>query len=240
MEKNCGIKANYNYSDNTVFFSTVENINTGINLDELLKKDYYIFLRISYSNSDVKYYSLCNSSKYEETTYYTITKNSNNNKILICFNNYNNNPYMLLKVEEVEKLPEKIYDVAIDIGTTKTKQSEDELIINCGKTLKNMLENEGLKVFLARDSNEKKDTESNMYDDNGRINTINASRAKLLISLDLNNNSYNKNSGGVEVYASSNLNLVFAKNLAESIVQKANAKYSKLNSFKKEERGICT
>ena len=32
---------------------------------------------------------------------------------------------MLLKVEEVEKLPENIYDVAIDIGTTKTKQSED-------------------------------------------------------------------------------------------------------------------
>ncbi len=240
MEQNCGIKANYDYQENTVFFSTEENINTGINLEELLTKDYYIFLRISYSNSDVKYYALCNKSKYQETKYYTITKNSKNNRIIICFSNYDNNPYMVLKVKELEKLPENVYDVAVDIGITKTKQSEDELIINCGKTLKNMLENEGMKVLLTRDSNEKKDTESNMYDDNGRINIINASGAKFLISLDLNNNLYSKNSGGVEVYAASNLNLAFATSLAGNIVQKANAKYSKLNLFKKEERSICT
>ena len=201
-------------------------------MEELLQNNYYIFLRISFSNSDVKYYSFCNNSNYQETTYYTIKKN---NKLLISFNNYNNISYMNINVNEIDELPEKVYDIAIDVGTTKEKQSEEELILKCGNNLKNMLENEGLKVFFARTNTEKKDNESNMYDEDGRINVLNSSHAKVLISLDLNNSSYSKKSGGVEIYAPSNSDLSFAKTLAHNIVQKASTSYSKLKSFKVED-----
>ena len=71
------------------------------------------------------------------------------------------------------------------------------------------------------------------------LNILNASCDKIIISLDLNNNSYSKKNGGVEVYAPNDVDLNFAKNIAQNIVEKANANYSKNNSFKKDERSIC-
>ena len=239
MGKSYGLKADYNYSDNTVYFSTIENLNNGINLEKLKQKNYYIFLRIAYSNSDVKYYSLCNKTEYENITYYTVTKNNKNDKILISFNNYKNIPYLSVNADESNSLPDNVYDIAIDLGVTKQKQSENELILKCGETLKNSLENVGFKVFITRDNLQKVDTDTNMYDEDGRINILNSSRAKILISLDLSNNSYSKKNGGVEVYAPNDVDLNFAKIMAQNIVEKANAKYSKNNSFKKDERSIC-
>lgn len=239
MEKNYGIKSDFSYIDNTIFFSTVNKINRGINLEELQQKDYYIFLRIAYSNSDIKYYSLFNKSQYVDTTYYTITKNNSNNKIIISFNSYNEIKYMNLNISEANSLPDDIYDIAIDIGISKTKKDEEELLLNCGKNLKNMLENKGLKVYLARENIETIDNENNMYDENGRINRINSIHSKYLLSLDLSNNTYSKKNGGVEVYAAPNCDLSLAKNIAQNIVQKANTSYSKYNSFKKEDRCIC-
>ncbi len=214
-------------------------MNNGINLEELKQKNCYIFLRIAYSNSDVKYYSLCNKTEYENITYYTVTKDTKNEKILISFNNYNSIPYMSINTDEVNSLPENVYDIAIDLGTTKNKQTENELILKCGENLKNSLENEGFKVFITRSDLQKIDTETNMYDENGRINILNASGAKILISLDLSSNQYSKKNGGVEVYAPNDVNLNFAKTMAQNIVNNSNAKYSQNNSFKKDERSIC-
>ena len=65
-------KADFNYVDNTLTFATSSEINSGINLEELSVNDYYILLKVTYSNSDIKYYSLENSSEYQEINYYTI------------------------------------------------------------------------------------------------------------------------------------------------------------------------
>ena len=94
-----------------------------------------------------------------------------------------------------------------------------------------------LKSFkdMSRDENSSKteDTANNMYSENGRINLLNASHAKLLISLQINGTSYNKKNGGIEVYAPSNCNLDFASTLAENLVNKSGLYYSQNTQFRK-------
>ncbi len=236
------IKANFNYSDNVCSFSTSDEINNGIDLENLSIDTYYLLIKITYSNSDVKYYSLSNDSEYDDITYYTITKNNSNNKINISFNTYNDTNYMSISVNKETNLPDDIYDIAIDPshggldkGASSGDYTESELVLNYGLKLKSELENLGLKVFISRDENssDKEDTANNMYDENGRINILNATHAKLLISLQINGTSYDKKNGGIEVYAPSNCNLDFASHLAENLVNKSGLYYSENNQFKK-------
>lgn len=156
---------------------------------------------------------------------------------------------MAINVTKADKLPENVYDIAIDpghggldSGATFGDYTEAEIVLNCAIKLKSKLENLGLKVFLSRDttSSPKEDTANNMYDENGRINVLNSSNAKLMLSLHINSNTYNKEKGGIEIYAPSNCNLDFASLLANNIVEKANTYYSKLSSYKILERCICS
>lgn len=238
------IKADFDYSDNTLAFSTFDKINDGIDLESLNLTDYYVLLKVTYSNSDIKYYALNNSSKYGNLTYYTITRNNSNNKINISFDKYNDISYMSINVAKAESLPEDVYDIAIDPGhggldkgaVSKDKQyNESEIVLDYSLKLKTELENLGLKVFISRDGSEgsKIDTTSNMYDDNGRINILNGSNAKLILSLHVNATTYSKENGGLEVYIPNNCDTTFAELLAKNIVEMANTYYSNLNSFKK-------
>ena len=246
--KKYGIKADFNYSDNTLSFSTSSEINNGIDLEKLVLNNYYLLLKVTYSNSDIKFYSLINSSPHSDITYYTITKNSSNNKIYISFDKYNEIQYMYINVSKAQGLPEDVYDIAIDPGhggldkgAISNKNTESQIVLDCALKLKSKLESIGLKTFISRDENNssKEDTANNMYDENGRINILNKSKAKLIISLHLNSDIYNKNTGGLEVYAPSNCNLEFASLLAKNIVEKTNTYYSELKSFKKQDRCIC-
>lgn len=242
MEKRCGINSEFNYSDNNVSFTTSSKINEGIDLESLSKDNYYLFLKIAYSNSDIKYYPLVNASEHNNITYYTITKNNTNNKIDISFDKYNDISYMSIKVNKAEKLPDDVYDIAIDpghggldTGAVVDDYTEANIALKCSLLLKSKLEEMGLKVFISRDENssQKEDTANNMYDENGRINIINASKAKLAISIHLNSDTYNKEKGGVEVYAPTKCNLEFASLIAENIVKQANTYYSELKIYKK-------
>jgi N-acetylmuramoyl-L-alanine amidase len=244
-----GINSNFNYSDNTISFSTSDEINSGIDLENLSIDNYYLLLKVTYSNSDIKYYSLENSSEYSNITYYTITKNNTNNKIDISFDKYNDIPYMSINVTKANELPENVYDIAIDPGhggldkgATSNNYIEAEIVLNCALQLKTKLENLGLKVFISRDetSSSKEDTANNMYEENGRVNIINGSNAKLMISLHMNDTTYNKNKGGVEVYAPNDCNLEFASLLAKNIVENASSYYSEYTGFKKLDRCICS
>ena len=239
-----GIKSDFHYSDNSISFSTSDEINSGINLEDLEITSYYLLLKVTYSNSDIKYYSLINSSEYNDITYYSITKNNSNHKIDISFDTYHNIPYMFINVSKADKLPEDVYDIAIDPGhggldkgAISGEYTEANLVLNCASLLKTKLEALGLKVFVSRDENSssKEDTAKNMYDENGRVNIINQSNAKLVISLHLNSNTYDKNKGGVEVYAPNNCNLEFASLLAKNIVEKSNSYYSEYNTYKKQD-----
>ena len=242
------LKSSFTFSDNTCSFLTSDEINRGLNLDNLSPDTYYLLIKATYSNGDIKYYSLNNNSDCSDITYYTITKNNSNNKISISFESYKDIPYIAIKVSQIQSLPDDVYDIAIDpahggtdTGTIIDNTTEANLLLSVATNLKSKLEDLGLKVFISRDNNSssKEDTTKNMYDDDGRINILNASHAKLLISLDMNNNSYNKNTGGIEVYAPSNCNLDFATLLVNNIVQKSNSYYSEYTSFKKADRSLC-
>ena len=67
-----GIKSNFNTQDNTLSFSSTDKINEGLDLESLPINDYYVFIKLTFSNSDIKYYSLKNNSNYSDITYYTI------------------------------------------------------------------------------------------------------------------------------------------------------------------------
>lgn len=236
------IKASFNYSDNVCSFSTSDEINTGIDLENLQIDTYYLFIKVTFSNSDIKYYSFENNSEYSDISYYTITKNNGNNKVNISFGTYNDAKYMSISVTKAQGLPDDVYDIAIDPsrggrdkGSTSGDLTEADLVLNYGLKLKSELENIGLKVFISRDNNslENEDTANNMYSENGRINVLNASHAKLLISLQINGTSYDKKNGGIEVYAPSNCNLDFASKLAVNLVSKSGLAYSENTHFKK-------
>ena len=236
------IKTNFEYNNNVCTFSVSNEINNGINLENLTIGSYYLFIKVTYSNSDIKYYSLFNDSECKDITYYTITKNNSNNKINIAFNTYENTSYLSLFITPSPKLPDDVYDIAIDpsrggkdLGYTSGDYTESDIVLKYALNLKSKLEDLGLKVFISRDSSmsSTEDTLNNMYDENGRINILNASHAKLLISLQMNGNSYNKSNGGVEVYAPCSCNLDFATTLANNIVTKSNSYYSENPSFKK-------
>lgn len=241
------IKSKFNYSDNKISFSTFDTINTGIDLENLQIDNYYILLKITYSNSDIKYYSLTNSSTYNDIEYYTITKNNSNNKLNIHFSNLNEIPVMKIDVSSIDNLPENIYDIAIDPGhggldkgDTYSNYSEAELMLKCGLDLKKQLENFGLKVFISRNGTENpnEDTTTSMYDENGRINILIKSNAKLLISLHMEDSAYTKNNSGISVYIPSNCTLDLASSLAKNIVETAGTYYSPSLSFKESERSI--
>ena len=113
----------YSIDKNGITFNTSDEINSGINLEEILQGEYYMLLEIVSSLDGIKsdnYYFLNNKTEYENIEYYTITKNNKNNKINISSNEYLLNGivvnYMDLTVKEA-KLPDNIYDIVIDPRT---------------------------------------------------------------------------------------------------------------------------
>ena len=238
------IELNYKYKDGILSFSTIKNINEGIDLENIEEDKYYVFVKILLSNNEERIYSLINNTEYENIEYYTITKNESNKFIDIKFNEYNGRKYMGIEVSKCEALPENVYDIVIDPGhggvdkgVKSYGENEAEIVMDCAIILKEKLENNGYKVLLTRDQNmsDTEDTIYNSYDSNGRVTIANESHAKLLISLHMNNTAAKYSSGGVEVYAPGKCNLYFAKLLADNIVKTANTTYSSLKLYQKDE-----
>ena len=222
----------------------MQELNKAIYIDNLSESNHYIFAKVIFSNNEEKYFSLSNTSKYENITYYTTTRNNSNNKIDINFDNYNDTPYLKLQVSPISQLPTEIYDIVIDpghggndSGVKSGKYTEANLALDCGLSLKKQLEKLGYKILMTRDQSQlnTENTLYNMYDDNGRVNIANKSHAKLLISLHMSSNNLSSKSSGFEVYAPSMCNLDFAKSLAENIKTTAKTTYSTQKSYKQDE-----
>ena len=237
------IDSEYTYNDNLIEFTTLSKINTGLDLESLQVTDYYILLKVIYSNEEEKYYSLENNTEYGEINYYTLTRNNSNNKIYINFSKAQDIPFLGFNITK-SKLPKDVYDVVIDPGhggndggAVSENHIEADIVLDCALDLKEKLENIGLKVLITRDGTESSEeyTANNMYDEDGRVTLANKSGAKILISLHLNSNEVKLSVGGVEVYAPTNSNLDFAKTLAENIVDNANTNYSQMETYKEEE-----
>jgi len=231
---------NYTIDEKGILFSTSDEINGGIDLEEIIEGKFYILLKVVTSLDDVlisKYYLLNNQRAYENIEYYTITKNSNN-KINISSDKYLLNgilvSYMKLEVSG-SKLPNNIYDIVIDpghggndCGAVKGDYTEAEIVLEYSLDLKEKLEALGLKVKLVRDEDEYID----VYGEEGRGVIPNQVKAKYVFSIHLNSSSYIMNTGGVEIYSPPNSNLNFSKLIADNIVNIAKTTYSPNNLYK--------
>ena len=238
------VDTTYEVENGSLYFSTLHKINTGLNLESLDTENYYILLKVIYSNGKTNYYSLSNNTEYTEPIdYYTITRNNSNNRINVSFLSQNNVSALALTVEKISKLPEDIYDVVIDpghggndTGAVSGRYQEDEIVLENSLDLKKKLEALGLKVLITRDGTETDAYDTyNIYDEDGRVTMANESGAKILVSLHMNSNESDYVSGGVEVYAAPNMNLSLAKSFADNIVDKANTSYSEMKTDREEE-----
>lgn len=238
-------KLNHKFDGDTLIFSSDDEINSGIILDNLDLGKYYIILRIKMNNSvNPKLYSLKNSSEEDNIKYYSITKNNENKGIEIKFDSitYNKVDYSYFNINvNQETLPEDVYDIVIDAGhggkdtgEKKGTDTEADITLEYAKKIKELLEQEGLKVKLTRDDNNTSEyTYTNMYDENGRITIACESKAKYMLSLHINNGYDNLK--GLEIYSPCKSDLSFAEKLATSIESNSSLEYSNNNSFKKSE-----
>lgn len=232
---------NYSFEGNDIIFSTKENMNKAIELDELQSgKKYYLQLRIKANNSkDYKYYTLSKSNDYKNIVYYTLTKENKNKKVDIKFEseNYNNKKYSYLGITVSDsKLPKNVYDIVIDSGHGGTDNgevsgdvTESSLMLEYGKALKESLEEKGYKVKLSRDdSNTDSFTSKNMYDENGRISICCKTKAKYMLSL----HTADEGGNGIEVYIPNNSNIELAEKIANNLYNLSSLEFSDNKSYK--------
>ncbi len=238
------VDTTYEYESGSLKFSTLDKINTGLNLESLDVGNYYMLLKVTSSNGEVNYYSLENDTEYKEPIdYYTLTRNNSNSKIDISFLSQNGVSALALNINTVSRLPNNVYDVVIDpghggndTGAISGSYEEDKIVLENALDLKKKLESLGLKVLLTRDGTETDEYDTyNIYDEDGRVTMANESGAKILVSLHMNSNESDLVHGGVEVYAAPNMDFTLAKSFADNIVKEANTSYSRMENFKEED-----
>ena len=239
-EKNYNLECGFEEND-LAFYSSNE-INSGIIIDELENKEYYVCLRLKLNNSvNPKYYSFINKSEYDDLDYYTITKDGKNRLAKISFieKSIDDKKCNLLSIKiEDGNLPEDVYDIVIDAGNggkdpgeVSGATKEADINLEYAKALKNDLEEKGYKVKLTRDDeNTDTYTYNNMYDSNGRISIACKSKAKLMISFQVNNGA--KNLSGLEVYAPCKCDMSFAVLMAQKIKEYTSIAYSNNGTYK--------
>ena len=230
--------------EKNLIFSSAQ-INEAIELDSLDLGNYYILLRVKLNNSSIpKLYFLAPTSELSSIEYYTVTKNSENRKVIIeeLQRDFNEKTYKYLSVKVMNsEIPEDVYDFVIDsghggkdVGERSGSHTEADMTLEYAKDLKIKLEELGLKVKLTRDDeNSSSFTYTNMYDSDGRICIACSSKAKYMISFHVNNG--NSSLTGLEIYAPTRSNLNFAKLMADKIVTSGANLYSNNNGFKEKD-----
>lgn len=235
----------YNININSDSFNLSNNINDGIYLENIPIGKYYAFLRKTIKdekdNEIYKYYVLNNTTECNETVYYTFS--NVNNKIVI---NTDKDEYNTIMFNVTKNDDDDIYDIVIDpghggmdSGANKNGYREADLTMKFALSLKEKLENYGIKVKLTRDENQLNLNEKlNDYGKHGRAVIPHEVHAKYLFSIHMNSNS-SVYVNGLEVYTAGNVNYDFAKKLANNIVNNAGTKYSS-NKINKIDDGIYT
>ena len=220
------LDCNFEIKENKLFFYTSDLINKGINLDTLNQGNYYILIKYT-TEEATKYYSLNNNTSDSNLEYYTITKNNKNNKIKKKkkkdkIDNKNIN-YLKLSIKK-SKLPNDIYDIAIDPGHGGVDSGADQkydgktyyekdITLEVALNLKKELEHLGYKVLLTRE----KDKDLDYYNEIGRATLPNKYHTKLCISIHLNSEDSKMNYGGVEVYTPNDIDYSLSRLLASKI-----------------------
>ena len=219
----------YEKNENNISFKISDKLNSGYLLDNIEINDYNLYVQLNI-NEDVLYYELQNNTKYNETTYYSVTKNNQNKKYIFS------NKHETINLNVAKNKDDDIYDIVIDPGhggidkgACANGYCETDFTYLISSKIKEKLEQKGLKVKLTREELNSEERLPN-YGENGRVNIANESKAKYLLAIHLNSNAYNDN--GFEIYTANNVDYEFASNLAKSIVNKTGTNYSTNKSFK--------
>ncbi len=224
---------------NNSTFTSYENINTGINLEQITTGEYCLLLKIV-SGNRVTYGNISTSLDNEGLTYYSLTKDGKNNKIDLSLQAHDETNYIALNCTEAT-LPDDVYDIVLDPGhggndpgAVNGDYNEATLMLEYAKDIKTALEAKGYKVLLTRDGTESPDTwmAYTMYDPDGRVNVACASQSKIALSLHLNSNEIALTKGGIQTYFSCRANQAFAQTLVDSIVSSSNTYYSPMSAYK--------
>ena len=240
-EKTFNLK--YDVIDNNLIFESNLEMNNNIILDKLENGvEYYLLLRLKLNNNiNPRYFSFDNVGNVPDINYYTVTSGGKNRLAKIGFTekSIKKNKYSFLSIKlEDSELPEDVYDIVIDaghggkdVGEKNGKNTEADITLDYAYALKEQLEKNGYKVELTRtNDNSNTYTYTNMYNENGRITVACRSKAKLMISLHVNNGANVLR--GLEIYCPSNCNLAFAKSIADKITEKSSLEYSNSNNYK--------
>lgn len=213
------------YIDDFLYFKTSNLINEGINLETI--NDNYIVLLKVIQNNEEKFYSLKNKTNYNKTNYYSL----NNKKLEFKFKEKQNIPYLNVDISNNSNS----YDIVIDAGhggndpgAINGNNYESNFTLEYSLALKKKLESLGYKIKLTRDS----DITLKTYGKNSRTSIPYEAKAKYIFSIHMNSYDTYIYKGGVEIYTPSNINIDFAKSIADNIVEKANTIYSSNNNFK--------
>ena len=219
---------NYKLNSNENFFYITDKINDGINL-ETINESYTILIK-----NNEKFYTLKNETNYQETEYYSLSKQNKTNHITLLFETFKDKPFLKLKLKNIDT-PDNIYDIVIDpghgggdVGAVNGNIYESNINLSISLKLKQKLKNNGFKVKLTRENN----TNISPYGKQGRATLPYETKAKLFLSVHVNSAPSSIIKGGIEVYAAPNMNYDFAYNIADKIRQYANTTFSPLQTYK--------
>ena len=222
---------NYKKNVNNVNFNISDEINNGIYLDNITKGNYRLYLRFKYEESKkdsnkkettYKYYPLDNTTTYDETTYYTTSKQ--NKKITIS----QNKTTMTVKIKDNT---DDVYDVVldpscggVDKGATGNGVYESDVTLAMANKVKEKLESKDIKVKLTRTEDSLSDSDYfDEYNDGGRAVISHEVKAKYLFSFQASS-STNPTINGFSINTAANINYDFSAKLVENIVAKTNLK----------------
>lgn len=230
---------NYKKNVNNVNFNISDEINDGIYLESISKGNYQLYLRFKYNKTKkedknqkttYKYYPINNNTSYDNTTYYTISKN--NKKILIS----KNATTMTLKIKENT---DEVYDVVldpscggVDKGVKGNGTYESDITLSMANKIKEKLENKKVKVKLTRTEDSLSANDYfDEYNDGGRAVISHEVKAKYLFSLQANSSTKSTTSG-FSIHTAANINYDFSAKLVENIIAKTKLKTSAITSHR--------
>ena len=234
---------NGSLSNSTLTFSSANQLNSGIYIDEFNDGTYYIKVKVKMNNSNKpKLYTLKNNSSYPAIDYYSVTREGKNKLAKINFTSYTNFEKrkfdcLSMKISDTQ-LPAEVYDIVIDAGHGGTDAGvstggylEKNIMLDYAKALKTSIESHGFKVKLTRDdSNTDSYTDSNMYDLDGRVTVACGTKAKLLLALHIADGSARLT--GCEVYAPPKGDLYLARSMANNMKSSTTIPFSNNNDFR--------
>ena len=220
-------------------FRTSDKLDEGLCLETLPKGNFAALLELTDSSGDVQLLSLRDGSAAKRgeassgINYYTLPYRHGRRRVTASFETVGGTENLIFHIKR-SRLPSDVYDIVVDPGhggkdpgAQAAGYDEKDIVLDIGKRLASDLERAGYKVLLTRDGTE--DPNVNMayteYDEDGRVNRTCGSRAKLCLSLHLNYNSH-ENQSGVQIYKARKAGNGFASFLADGLVASTDLSYS--------------